>query len=79
MNMINMERMKRLFVRNLLDAISMTMKGFTLVAAMSSVVMILLAHEGVLTFLNAFAMMGIAGASYVIGDVAEAVRDSVNI
>ena len=77
--MINMERMKRLFVRYLLNAISMTMKGFTFVAAMSSVAMILLASEGILTFLHAFAMMGIAGAFYVIGAVAEAARDSVNI
>ena len=77
--MINVERLKRLFVWNLLEAISMTMKGVAFIAAISAVVMIPMAYDGEFAFVHVFAMMGIAGAFYVLAAVADAVRDSVNI
>ena len=79
MSMINMERLKRLLAKNLLTAISMTMKGFAFIAAVSSVLMFYLVALERLAFIHVFAMMGIAGAFMVLAAVADAVLDSVNI
>ena len=77
--MINVEHMKRLLARNLLEAISLTMKGLALIAAVSTVVMMMMVCNGEFAFVHMFAMAGIAGAFLVLAAVAEAVRDSVNI
>ena len=77
--MINVERMKRLLARNLLEAISMTMKGFSFIAAVSPVVMIPMAYDGEFAFVHVFAMVGIAGAFIVLAAVADAVKNSANI
>lgn len=77
--MMNMERLKRLFVKNLLTAISMTMKGFACIAAISAVVMIPMVYAGEFAFLHVFAMGAISGAFGVMAAVTEAVQDSVNI
>lgn len=76
--MFNLNRMKRLLVKNLLTSVSMEMKGLAFVAAFSSVVMIFMAYDGQLAFLHAFSMMCIAGAFVVLAEVSDAVRDSVN-
>ena len=77
--MMNMERMKRIFVRNLMTVVSMTMKGLAFIAAVSAVIMLCLAFDGEFAFLHVFAMAGIAGAFGVMAAVADAARDSINI
>lgn len=79
MSMMNMERLKRLFVKNLLTAVSMTMKGLAFIASVSAVMMLWLAFDGEFAFLHVFVMAGIAGAFGVMAAVADAIRDSVNI
>lgn len=79
MSMINNERMKRLLVKNLMTAVSITMKGFAFIAAVSAIVMIPMVFDGEFAFMHVFAMMGIAGAFCVLAAVTEAVQNSVNI
>lgn len=79
MSMMNMERLKRLSVKNLLTAISMVLKGFAFFSAVSAVMMLWLAFDGEFAFLHVFAMAGIAGAFGMMAAVADAVRDSINI
>lgn len=77
--MINMERLKRLLARNLLNAISITLFGFTCISVVAAVVMLSLVPEGEYAILHVYAMAGIAGAFGVMVAVACAVRDAVNI
>lgn len=77
--MINVERMKRLLVKNLLTAIEITMIVFACITAVSAVVMIAMVYAGEFAFIHVFAMAGIAGAFMVLVAVADSVRDSVNI
>lgn len=79
MSMMNKERMKRLFVKNLLTAICVTLFSLTCISIVAAVVMLSLVPCGEYAILHVYAMAGIAGAFGVMAALACAMRDSVNI